>query len=122
MRKNFQWQRFLSKGRLKQHAADFVQAVAKSTLPFVQCEDARIADRKDPFARRMFKYLCAIIVHACIYRNSASLEHIFFGTLIRAGRNDDGSLRMYPCMLKNHNGRICNNLATLSGIIVWCAK
>ena len=54
MRKNFQWQRFLSKGRLKQHAADFVQAVAKSTLPFVQYEVARIADRKDPFARRSF--------------------------------------------------------------------
>ena len=54
VRKNFQWQRFLSKGRLKQHAADFVQAVAKSTLPFVQYEVARIADRKDPFARRIF--------------------------------------------------------------------
>ena len=32
----------------------FVQAVAKSTLPFVQYEVARIADRKDPFARRIF--------------------------------------------------------------------
>ena len=54
VRENFRWQRFLSKGRLKQHAADFVQAVAKSTLPFVQYEVARIADRKDPFARRIF--------------------------------------------------------------------
>ena len=34
-RENVRWQRFLSKGRLKQHAADSVQAVAKSTLPFV---------------------------------------------------------------------------------------
>ena len=55
VRENFRWQRFLSKGRLKQHAADFVQAVAKSTLPFVQYEVVRIADRKDPFARRIFK-------------------------------------------------------------------
>ena len=53
-RENFRWQRFLSKGKLQQHAADFVQAVAKSTLPFVQYEVAIIADRKDPFARRIF--------------------------------------------------------------------
>ena len=52
-RENFRWQRFLSKGKLKQHASDFVQAVAKSRLPFVQYEVAIIADRKDPFARRI---------------------------------------------------------------------
>ena len=110
MRENFRWQRFLSKGRLKQHAADFVQAVAKSTLPFVQYEVARIADRKDPFARRIF------LTSLCDNRTRMHLQEFrlsrayFFGTLIRAGRNDDGSFRMYPCLLKNHDGRICNNL------------
>ena len=108
-RENFRWQRFLSKGRLKQHAADFVQAVAKSTLPFVQYEVARIADRKEPFARRSFNiFLRKSHTHA--FTGIPPLSSIFFGTLIRAGRNDDGSLRMSPCLLKNHNGRICNNL------------
>ena len=53
-RESFRWQRFLSKGILKKHATDFVDAVAKSTLPFVQYEIARVADRKDSFARRIF--------------------------------------------------------------------
>ena len=54
VRESFRWQRFLSKGILKQHATNFVTEVAKSKLPFVQYEIARIADRKDPFARRIF--------------------------------------------------------------------
>ena len=99
VRENFRWQRFLSKGRLKQHAADFVQAVAKSTLPFVQYEVARIADRKDPFARRSFNiFLRKSHTHA--FTGIPPLSSIFFGTLIRAGRNDDGSFRMYPCVLE----------------------
>ena len=77
VRKNFQWQRFLSKGRLKQHAADFVQAVAKSTLPFVQYEVARIADRKDPFARRSFNiFLRKSHTHA--FTGIPPLSSIFF--------------------------------------------
>ena len=99
-RENFRWQRFLSKGKLQQHAADFVQAVAKSTLPFVQYEVAIIADRKDPFARRIF------LTSLCDNRTRMHLQEFrlsrayFFGTLIRAGRNDDGSFRMYPCVLE----------------------
>jgi len=36
VRESFRWQRFLSKGVLKQYATDFVTAVAKSQLPFVE--------------------------------------------------------------------------------------
>ena len=81
VRKNFQWQRFLSKGRLKQHAADFVQAVAKSTLPFVQYEVARIADRKDPLARRTFLSNSNIFVrqsHTHAYTGIAPLSTKLF--------------------------------------------
>ena len=53
-RKSFRWQCFLSKGILKQHATKFVEAVAKSKLPFVWYEIARVADRKYPFVRRIF--------------------------------------------------------------------
>ena len=66
--------------------------------------------REDPFARGIF------LTSLCDNRTRMHLQEFrlsrayFFGTLIRAGRNDDGSLRMYPCLLKNHNGRICNNL------------
>merc|ERR1719235_418912 len=70
-RESFLWQRFLSKGILKNHAADFVQAVAKSKLPFTQYEVARIADRKDPFARRIFMTnFCENRTNVCICRNS----------------------------------------------------
>ena len=34
VRVSFRWQRFLSKGILKEHATKFVAAVAKSSLPF----------------------------------------------------------------------------------------
>ena len=54
VRESFRWLRFLSKGILKKHAENFVAAVAKSKLPFVEYEVARVADRKDPFARRIF--------------------------------------------------------------------
>ena len=54
VRGSFRWQRFLSKGIFKQHAASYLKAVAKSKLPFVSYELARIPDRKDPFARRIF--------------------------------------------------------------------
>ena len=109
VRESFRWQRFLSRGILKKHATEFVQAVAKSTLPFVQYECARVADRKDSFARRIF------LTSLCDNRTRMQLQEFrlsrayFFGTLIREGRNTDGSLRMYPCMLKNSCGRICNN-------------
>ena len=76
-RENFRWQRFLSKGKLQQHAADFVQAVAKSTLPFVQYEVAIIADRKDPFARRSFNiFLRKSHTHA--FTGIPPLSSIFF--------------------------------------------
>ena len=122
VRENFRWQRFLSKGRLKQHAADFVQAVAKSTLPFVQYEVARIADRKDPFARRIF------LTSLCDNRTRMHLQEFrlsrayFFGTLIRAGRNDDGSLRMYPCLLKIAVENFVIFFVSLLEIIVLFAK
>jgi hypothetical protein len=99
-----------------------MQAVAMPTLPFVQYEVARIADRKDPFAQRIF------LTSLCDNRTRMHLQEFrlsrayFFGALIRAGRNDDGSLRMYPCLLKNHNGRICNNLCDPFGHHCYVCK
>ena len=46
----------------------------------------------------------------------------FFGTLIRAGRNDYGSLRMYPCLLKIIIVEVATIFVTVLDIIVLFAK
>ena len=106
----------------KKHAEHFVAAVAKSKLPFVEYEVARVADRKDPFARRIF------LTSLCDNRTRMQLQEFrlsrayFFGTFIREGRNSDGSLRMYPCLLKNCCGKICNNFCDPFGHHVFVCK
>ena len=94
---------------MKAHAKKFVSAVATSKLPFIEYEVARVADRKDPFARRIF--------NTALYDNRMRMNlqdfrlsrAYFFGTFIRAGRNDDDSLRMYPCLMLNHAGKTCSS-------------
>ena len=48
VRGSFHWQQFLSKGILKKHAQNFIDASAKSNLPSMKYEIARITDRRDP--------------------------------------------------------------------------
>ena len=74
-------------------------------------EVARVADRKDPFARRIF--------NTALYDNRMRMNlqdfrlsrAYFFGTFIRAGRNNDDSLRMYPCLMLNHAGKTCSSFS-----------
>ena len=61
VRDSFRWQKFLSKDILKNHAQNFVDASSKSNLPFANFELARIVDRRDPFARRIF--LISLVDH-----------------------------------------------------------
>ena len=99
----------MSKGILKKHAEGYLQAVAKSKLPFVSYELARIPDRKDPFARRIFLTTLSenrLRMHLEDFRLSRAY---FFGVLIRSGRNTDGSLRFYPCLLSNQQGVLCRH-------------
>ena len=109
VRMSFRWQRFLSKGIFKQHAEQYKHAVAKSKLPFVSYEIARIADRKDPFARRIFLTALSenrMRLHLQDFRLSRAY---FFGVFIRSGSNTDGSLRFYPCSLCNQQGVLCRH-------------
>ena len=109
VRESFRWQRFLSKNILKQHAQKYKNAVAKSKLPFVSYEIARIADRKDSFARRLFLTTQSdnrLRMHLQDFRLSRAY---FFGLLIRSGQNTDSSLRFYPCLLSNQKGVLCRH-------------
>ena len=106
---SFRWQRFHSKGILKKHAESYLKDVAKSNLPFVSYELARIPDRKDPFARRIFLTSLSenrLRMHLEDFRLSRAY---FFGVLIRSGQNTDGSLIFYPCLLANQKGVLCRH-------------
>merc|ERR1712139_304295 len=109
VRDSFRWQKFLSRNILKQHAERYKNAVAKSKLPFVSYEIARLADRKDPFARRIFLTTQSenrLRLHLQDFRLSRAY---FFGVLIRSGQNKDGSLIHYPCLLSNQSGKLCQH-------------
>ena len=99
----------MSRGILKKHAEQFAKSVAKSKLPFVSYEIARIADRKDPFARRIFLTALnenRLRMNLQDFRLSRAY---FFGVLIRPGVDQDGSLKHYPCLLCNQKGVICRH-------------
>ena len=85
IRDSFKWQRFLSKGILKQHAEGYLKAVAKSKLPFVSYELARIPDRKDPFARRIFLTAMSENRLRMDLQDFRLSRAYFFGVLIRSG-------------------------------------
>jgi hypothetical protein len=78
-------------------------------LPFVSYELARIPDRKDPFARRIFLTTLSenrLRMHLEDFRLSRAY---FFGILIRSGQNTGGSLRFYPCLLSNQQDVLCRH-------------
>ena len=108
---NLKYQKFLSKGILHEHAQNYVKAVAVSNLPFVSYETARIADRQDKFARRIF------LTSPWEPRTRLNLEEYrlsrayFFGVFIRLGRSGkdaNESFLMYPCLTMNQKGKCCS--------------
>ena len=105
---NFKYQKFLSRGILEKHARDYVKTVAKSNLPFVAYETARIVDREDKFARRIFT------TSLWEPRTRLTLEEFrlsrayFFGVFIRVGRTKNEHLLMYPCLMSNQKGKNCS--------------
>ena len=109
LRASFRWQRFLGKGILKQHADQYLKTVAKSKLPFVSYEVARITDRKDPFARRIFLTGISENRLRMNLQDFRLSRAYFFGVLIRSGLDSDGSLKFYPCMLCNQQGVLCRH-------------
>ena len=54
VRKNFKYQKFFCRGILDKYAKTYRERLAHSTLPFASNELARIEDREDKFARRIF--------------------------------------------------------------------
>jgi hypothetical protein len=78
-------------------------------LPFVQYEIARVADRKDPFARRIFLTALSENRLRMDLQDFRLSRAYFFGVLIRSGQNADGNFRFYPCLLSNQKGVLCRH-------------
>ena len=103
MENSFHWQKFFSKDILKKHAENFVDASAESNLPFMTYEIARLADRRDPFARRIF--LTSLGDHRTRLNEqdflfSREYFSVFFS---RAAHTDNGIFQTYPyCSKKKH--------------------
>ena len=93
---------------MKKHSENYVSAISRSKLPFQSYEVERIKDRKDPFATKIFQ------TSLFENRTRVTLEDFrlsrsyFFGVFIRDPKNEDGSLRMYPCHLTNDRGKPCS--------------
>ena len=110
VRNNFKFQKFFCKGILEKHAKVFREQLAQSGLPFAKNEITRIEDREDKFARRIFT------TSLCDTRCRVNLEEFrlsrayFFGLLQRDGKDEDGNIQMYPCLITNKKGAICGQL------------
>ena len=122
VRGSFHWQQFLSKGILKKHAQNFIDASAKSNLPFMTYEIARITDRRDPFARRIF--LTSLGDHRTRVNEQEFLfsRAYFFGVFIRYAHSDEAKFQMYPCLLTNKKGTLCRHPCDPFGHHCFCCK
>ena len=122
VRDSFRWQKFLSKDILKNHAQNFVDASSKSNLPFANFELARIVDRRDPFARRIF--LTSLADHRTRVTEQDFLlaRAYFFGVFIRSSHAGDHIFLTYPCMLTNQKGVMCRHPCDPFGHHSFCCK
>ena len=79
-------------------------------MPFAKNEITRLEDREDKFARRIF------VTSLADPRTRVSLEDFrlsrayFFGLLQREGKDENGDLKMYSCLIMNKKGAICGQL------------
>lgn len=104
--KKFKFQKFFCTGILLKHAKIFRERLAKSGLPFASNEITRIQDREDKFARRIFTTKLGdhrTRVSIQVFRLSRAY---FFGLLQRGGRDEQGKLKMYPCLITNKKGNL----------------